>query len=223
MEKLERWERFKDARINYNQHGKQTMKQVADAVKLSQSTISDLENGEKDRRVNCEDVIKLAAHYGVSTDYLLGLSDDPRRVPGAVDELGLPYKAVSRIRRLRADAENADDENSPHARSFDALRLLLSSDRLRPVLLWLSEAVFAAQQAKSTLRGVIDALPDETARKFSTAVFRKNSGNRTDGYKYRQYLAAQEYSALLDALCGVEEIEALLQELERRKAEAEGS
>ena len=44
---------------------------------MSQNTISRYESGE--REIPVWAVIKLADYYRVSTDYLLGLTDDPAR------------------------------------------------------------------------------------------------------------------------------------------------
>ena len=64
-------ERFKDVRLLFNQHGKETTEAVAKAVGISKSSLSDIEN---DNRVPGADIVaRLAKHYGVSTDYLLGL------------------------------------------------------------------------------------------------------------------------------------------------------
>lgn len=67
-------ERFKDARIVHNQHGKQTMSEVEAATGVRKSKISDLEN-DSERDIGYTNIIALAKHYGVSTDYLLGISD----------------------------------------------------------------------------------------------------------------------------------------------------
>lgn len=76
MTKLARHERFKDARVSYNQHGTQSIKEVSTATEIKQSLISDLENENKDRGVSYTVVATLARYYGVSSDWLLGLSED---------------------------------------------------------------------------------------------------------------------------------------------------
>lgn len=66
-------ERFKDARTVHNKNGKETTGVVAEATGVSKSTLSEIEN---DSRVPGAKIIaELARHYGVSADYLLGLSD----------------------------------------------------------------------------------------------------------------------------------------------------
>lgn len=80
MVNLTRGERFKDARLVHNQHGKQTMKEVELATGVNESMIANLEDDEKLRSVGYDKITKLAIHYGVSADYLLGLSPYPRLI-----------------------------------------------------------------------------------------------------------------------------------------------
>lgn len=47
-----------------------------------------------------ESIVKIASFFNVSTDYLLGLTDDPDPSPSAVDELGLADEAVRYLRAL---------------------------------------------------------------------------------------------------------------------------
>lgn len=93
-------ERFKDARLIWNRHGKQTMAQVRAETGVSASMISDLEN-DRDRRVDYREIGKLAAHYGVSVDWLLGLTEtrspDPR-VQAACRYTGLSENTVGLLR-----------------------------------------------------------------------------------------------------------------------------
>lgn len=79
MYTLSRGERFKDARRVHNQHGTQTMQQVCLATGVSKRALSDLENDESTTGVSYLSVIALARHYGVTTDWLLGLEASPRR------------------------------------------------------------------------------------------------------------------------------------------------
>ena len=72
---LSRGERFKEARLTYNQHNKQTMKEVETATGVSASIIQALEDDANTRSVGYDKVARLAKHYGVTSDWLLGLSD----------------------------------------------------------------------------------------------------------------------------------------------------
>ncbi len=114
MARLTRGERFKDARIVHNQHKKQTMDEVSAATSVSKSLIQSLEDDSVNRSVGYDKVAKLAAHYNVTTDYLLGLSDDPTPMRSAVDDLGLSPKAVEWIEGLekKAHCSNHDDRIS---------------------------------------------------------------------------------------------------------------
>ncbi len=80
---LTRWERFKDARTVHNRFGSQSMATVAAAAGVGKGKIQALEkddsDGGVDRGVDYREVAKLAAYYGVTSDWLMGLS--PYRTP----------------------------------------------------------------------------------------------------------------------------------------------
>ena len=54
-----------------------TQKQVAQSLNCSQQVYSNYELGQRD--IPTDILIKLSKFYDVSTDYILGLSDDPKR------------------------------------------------------------------------------------------------------------------------------------------------
>lgn len=54
-------------------------KDIAKILKCSQVCYSHYENGKRD--IPTDVLIKLAAHYQTSTDYLLGLTDEKRPYP----------------------------------------------------------------------------------------------------------------------------------------------
>lgn len=54
-----------------------TQQQIADMLNMHRSVYRRYESGERESPVWA--VIKLADYYRVSTDYLLGLTDDPAR------------------------------------------------------------------------------------------------------------------------------------------------
>ena len=54
-----------------------TQQQIADMLNMHRSVYRRYESGEREIAVWA--VIKLADYYRVSTDYLLGLTDDPAR------------------------------------------------------------------------------------------------------------------------------------------------
>ena len=100
MSELTRAERFKDARLVYNQHGSQTMNAVQNATGVSASLIADLENEDKDRKANYLDVATLAKHYGVTVDWLCCLSNDHHITPCASNELGLSEESIYALKAL---------------------------------------------------------------------------------------------------------------------------
>lgn len=73
----------------------------AQKVGISRPTVGFYENG--DRLPDAEAILKICNACGVSSDYLLGLTDDPAPASerSAVDELGLSPEAVSALIRYR--------------------------------------------------------------------------------------------------------------------------
>ncbi len=58
-----------------------TQRQVADYLHIRQNTYSQYESGQ--RGLPIDTLIKLARYFGVSTDYILGLTDEPHPYPPA--------------------------------------------------------------------------------------------------------------------------------------------
>ena len=53
-----------------------TQKEIAEYLHIKQNTYSQYENGQ--RQLPIPTLIKLAKYYGVSTDYILCLTDNPK-------------------------------------------------------------------------------------------------------------------------------------------------
>lgn len=72
---------------------------VAEAINISQSALGNYERGT--RLPDATVIIALAKYFNVSTDYLLGLTNDPAPFPSAVDELGISKEAANELSRLK--------------------------------------------------------------------------------------------------------------------------
>lgn len=72
------YQRLRDLREDYDF----TQKYVADQLTLTHSAYAKIERGE--RQLSIEVLIKLSSLYHVSTDYLLGLTDFPKRIKGNI-------------------------------------------------------------------------------------------------------------------------------------------
>lgn len=65
----------------------ETQGKLADAIEVHRQSIGQWKDGTTVPDIYA--LKKIADYYNVSSDYLLGLSDDPQRKPSAVDQLGL--------------------------------------------------------------------------------------------------------------------------------------
>ena len=124
--KLSVAERLEDIRKNangVNRFGAETLREVEERTGISHSFISKNETGTNE---NLAKLIQLAQHYGVSMDYICGLSDVPvisEDVQAAGKTLGLSYDAIMNIRFL---AERFGDKDCGR----DVLDSILSSEGL---------------------------------------------------------------------------------------------
>ncbi|WP_371377444.1 helix-turn-helix domain-containing protein [Sporomusa aerivorans] len=65
-------------RLKYlREHRDLKLKEVSQAVGITPSAVGSLEHGR--RPISVETLIKMSNFYGVSTDWLLGLTDNPKR------------------------------------------------------------------------------------------------------------------------------------------------
>ena len=150
---LSRGERFKDARLVHNRNGKQSMDDVYTATGVSASMIKDLEDDDKERSVGYDKIAILAKHYGVSTDYLLSLTNDPKRTPCATDELGLSAQSINWLSLLAS----SPDRN----RYTKYLSALLEMENFQG-LVYLLIDYFSALKARSIAGSILnDSPPDK--------------------------------------------------------------
>lgn len=79
-------------------------KELAKILGVTDNTISYYCSGSRTPKL--DQLIQIAESLNVTTDYLLGLTDDPEKKPAATDDLGLSEKAVKKIRYLRNCSSN---------------------------------------------------------------------------------------------------------------------
>ena len=75
---------------------KLTLKELAEGTGLEISTLSRIENGTV-KRVSDDVLLKLARFFGVSTDFLLGVTDVPDKKNYTIEELGLSPEAARNL------------------------------------------------------------------------------------------------------------------------------
>ena len=113
--------------------------ELADKLNISRGSISFYENNS---RVPDIDVLfSLCQYFSVTSDYLIGLSDDPEQKPTATKELGLSYAAVDRL--LAWNTRYPDGKTSLSALS----RLITHSEFFHLLLIVQELFLFAASGA----------------------------------------------------------------------------
>ncbi len=112
----------------------ETQDNIASIIKKSRQTVSQYCNGVSEP--GYDTLVQIANHYGVATDFLLGLSDDPSRMPSAIDDLGLSVKAVDVLEQLQIfDTPNNQIQFRRASRhALDVLNCMLESHDFYNVL-----------------------------------------------------------------------------------------
>ena len=77
----------------------ETQENIAKAAEKTRQTISQYVNGISEP--GYETLVKIADHFNVSADYLLGRTEDPHRQPCAIDELGISEKVINWFHTLK--------------------------------------------------------------------------------------------------------------------------
>ena len=144
---LSRGERFKEARLTYNQHNKQTMKEVETATGVSASLIQALEDDENTRSVGYDKVALLANHYGVTSDWLLCLTEDPAIKPCAADVLGLRPLVIDELVHLCTvcDFYDGEDTRDTPLQAFNVLAYNSLRSPIYEMICALRQAILCAE------------------------------------------------------------------------------
>ena len=71
---------------------------IASDLGVTPQAISYYANG---REPNYDMLIKIADYFSVTTDYLVGLTNSPTRIPSAADDLGLSQEAIENLREMK--------------------------------------------------------------------------------------------------------------------------
>ena len=140
--------RFKTARTIHNRHGAQSTQEVAKETGITKSLIEDIESTVgKPHNVGYLTVKKLAQHYGVSTDYLLGLTDTPSTkedIQAACKTTGLSTSVIEWLKTITGDPAKIDILNSildnktfqailPYIDELKGVQVAAEMNRLAPV------------------------------------------------------------------------------------------
>ena len=84
---------------------KMKQKELAKTLGVTDNTISYFCGGTRTPKI--EQLVQISKALGVTTDYLLCLTDDPSPNPCAVDELGLSAEAIQKILDLQPTANGS--------------------------------------------------------------------------------------------------------------------
>ena len=93
-------ERLRELR---EEHGYKSRNKLADVIGIDRTTYSRIGNGST-KTISSDILIKLAELYGVSADYILGLSNTPEKTYDDINTLGLSIEAAKNLCSNTVDA-----------------------------------------------------------------------------------------------------------------------
>lgn len=150
--------RFKMARTVYNQHGTQSTKEVEKETGVTKSLIEDLEsNVGKRRNVGYLTIKKLSEYYGVTSDYLLGLSNTPSRkedIQAACKTTGLTETAINKVKYFQDKAALSAVLESQ--KLFDLIKAIADSAKYAG-----NRGHLIAEHMMQAMQGKRDTVPGE--------------------------------------------------------------
>lgn len=113
---------------------KGTLSAVYAATGVPSSKIKDLENDAIERSVGYQDIIKLAAHYKVSLDWLIGGSEftEIKYEQASAKELGLSEDAIRNLQDIKERSSGGTD-------LLTMMNYILSSDQFSDLLTGFSD------------------------------------------------------------------------------------
>ena len=132
-----------------------TQQSLADVLGVPRSNVRNWENDK--RELKPEMIVSLAKTFGVSADYLLGLSDNPTRdesIDGACRCTGISEKAVLRIQSLRESDGKAERVSS-----------ILEAEQFPRLIEYLDDIAFSSEQVSAAveqLEAIREPVPDAT-------------------------------------------------------------
>lgn len=161
-------------------------KDLAKILGVTDNTISYYCRGARTPKL--EQLAQIAKTLNVTTDYLLGLTDDPSPHPCAVDELGLSADAIQHIIDLHPDYNKQTWSLTP-ADALDILSWIISNIHNEFLLIHLSNL----RKHKEEYQVVNSKLNNEPNPDLGTAW-----GDAIDRADLDKYRASKALDALLD-------------------------
>ena len=178
-----------------------TQQELADILGVQRQTVSLYVSGQIRPDIGALAVI--AQHFCVSTDWLLGLTNDRNRSPVATDELGLSEQAVTKIKNY------VKGRTFGRVRAFSSLDMIASHDDFEELLGSMdnafshcSEVLMAHSCGETEVAGEEAAIraADELEGTRWTVV------TSTHYARYLVYSAQQVFNRMISDLSKVEEV-----------------
>ncbi len=192
----------------------ESQEQLAASLGEVRETVKHWENGT--RQLKAEAIVKLASHFNVSSDYLLGLREGKSTdmtVQGVADFTGLSEEAVKNLEKTKKDPERLF-----LIPQFDKL---LTCSRMPEVLRLMSvleEKIIFAKGIRSSLP--VEELLPSIVEPLDGRVYARQRIECQNNVDYVAYRVSKEFNELIETVFGVQKMVDILNEDVKRLKEA---
>lgn len=163
-----------------------TQGELAAHIGVTPQTVSQYCNGTSEP--SFDNLVKIADWLNVSTDYLLGRTNDPERQVSAVDDLGLSEDVIQGIKRLRLDDE-IDFENAVSGRGTCGAFNSLISSTLKDGMIYAKIALLTRRIEKLSNANIPESLKphDSLTQRLGAAAIDISASAKLDYELYEKY------------------------------------
>lgn len=183
-----------------------TQQELADILGVQRQTVSLYVNGQI--RPDISALSAIGQHFDVTTDWLLGLTDDRKKHPTAVDEMGLSEESIDKIKSYN------EYGNYGQKLETSSLDMIISHIDFEELLGTLDEAF---HRCHKTLIAHSHGETETAGEKVAMQAAKELGGTRwtvITSAKYAQYLiyrAQQLFNRIISDISEVESIEDVME------------
>lgn len=190
-----------------------SQKELSRRIGISSGALSEWCNDKKTMDIN--NLVRIARYFGVTTDWLVGLTNDRDPKPTATGELGLSENAVQILRNISGDA----------TRYARILSTLIEHKRFIDLLVRIDHAAYIDNEArrlikqqKSRLNAADPSDPEEVLDALFANQNVRNQAEQANDWEAKITLPAED-AAKFYLQYAVDEFRIILEEQIRKQAE----
>lgn len=182
---MENINKFGERLLKLREEREETQQQLADAIGITRQSLSRYETNE--RTPNIDLIFKVAKHYNISADYLLGLSEiksSNNKIQNACEVTGLEETAIDVLKKRKTECKGCRsfDENFY---TFNILvSLLISNEHFNTAIHYLCGCLNLMNVRNTVIKNTVSDNRKIKFKIFDNGYSMVTIDEHTDYYKY---------------------------------------